>query len=596
MSRVTLKPANQQHTHARRHSLTVGALASALAALLLASGCDGFSGPDDPGRSLDVSTEVPGAPPGGFPPDGVPDSVKTLRVVFEGEDGYRCCVAVDPLAAPQDPTTNRRFIEIDRPPAGEAILRIDGFPTDFVPTINGITEVCPMIPPAVVKGPCEQGRIWPPSFRSRPKRVVVPSSGRGDAGKIELPAVPFLVDFQPPQDAVIDSPVSFTFTIADAISGIDESSVQLDVIDGNNSTPIALDLVACDDEEPMTCSPNGELAVMGFKVQSASVPLTSSVEVRIRATNLAPTPETMDFIYSFRIVTPTPTHTPTDTATAVNTATPTATNTATQTPSSTATNTPLNTVTLTATPSSTPTGTPTGTRVPTSSPTRTPTPTVTNTPTATPTQTPTETPTSTATVTATYTSTTTATATPNPICQLGSTIDNALLIIDDNLTPSGDEELLMRGRFTVNNLSPAINPVANGFTFAISSRFNGTELLQYFVPPGAQTATNAAGWKVTSGGNRWVYEDPEGVKTPGLQRVTVIHKVNIGRGVFDFAVLGKDGEFAILPAEAPLRMDVVLGGTAQAGAAQCGNVTFNVESGRRPRCSVARFGDTISCR
>jgi hypothetical protein len=101
---------------------------------------------------------------------------------------------------------------------------------------------------------------------------------------------------------------------------------------------------------------------------------------------------------------------------------------------------------------------------------------------------------------------------------------------------------------------------------------------------------------VTSDGNRWIYEDPDGMRTPGLQRVTVIHKVNISRGIFDFSVIGREGDFRVLPSEAPLRFDVVLGGASQAEAAQCGSISFNGETGRRPRCRVTRAGDTISCR
>lgn len=592
-----------------------------LATLLALAACDGFSGPDDPGRSLDVDTEVPGAPPGGFPPDGVPDAVKTLRIVFEGEDGFRCCVAVDPLAAPQAPGSLKHLIELDRPPAGEALLRIDGFSTDFAPTINGITEVCAIIPATAVKGPCDPGRLWPPSFSSRPKRVVVPSSGRGDAGRLELPSTPFLVEFQPPQNAQAMSPVSFSFTIADALFGIDPDSVELDVsADGGEALAVPVELTVCDDAETATCSPDGDLSVTGFKVQSLPVPLDGGVAARIRASNLAPTPEVMEFTYSFAVMTRTPTSSPTVTPTPTNTATSTATHTATSTatptrtatatPTLTHTNTPVDTFThtptstptrtSTGTPSHTPTATatptPTGTLPDTATPTNTPTVTPTTTPTSTATNTPTPTVTATATDTATATVTATRTgtftATPTRVCDTGMEMQDPVVTILDNLDAPGDQSLRLQGTFQVRSLQPTVNPLANGFGFTIYSRFNGTQLLSFFVPPGA----GQPGWRRVGTGGRWTYEDDTGERAGGVRRVTVVNRSGSGPGVYTVSLYGADGNFRINPAELPLRVDIVLGGAVQAAAGQCGTAAFNIDTSRRPNCQTDAFGDWIRCR
>jgi YVTN family beta-propeller protein len=376
------------------------------------SGCDDFSGPDDD-RGIDIDPTIPDAPPGGFP-EGVPESVKTLRIVFESDDGsLRCCVAVDPFGAPQDPESQERFIELNQPPAGLATIRIDGFATDFAPTVNGITDVCAILPPTAVKGPCDQSRLATPSFRGAPTRVDVPEVGRGDAGEIPLPSVPFLVDFEPLPASDQMSPVDFSFTIADTLFGIDANSVRLDVSDSGGEFEVDLDLEACDDAGSQTCSSGGELAVSGFKVQAEPVSLSGPVQARIRALNLAPTPQSLDFTYEFGVATPTPTITPTET--------PTPTNTPTSTPTLTATRTPTGTPTFTATFTNTPTNTPQFSPTPTATPTRTPTPT----------NTATDTPTSTVTSTPTRTGTPTLTATRLPgVMVYVPTLQGNLVVVD----------------------------------------------------------------------------------------------------------------------------------------------------------------------
>jgi len=482
-----------------------------------------------------------------------------------------------------------------------------------------------------------------PSFRSDPTHVVIPSSGRGDAGDIPFLAVPFLVDLEPPPGTETMSPVTFAFTVADAISGIDQSSIRVDVT-GSDGTPVAVDLnlSSCADTGAQTCSENGSLMVSGFKGTSVPVPVGGPVQARIRATNLAPTPQTMDFTYEFAATTPTPTNTSTNTATPTSTATPTNTpsSTPTQTPTSTATDTatstptptntptqtPTNTTTPTATPTrtftstptstptptatstptvtptrtDTPTSTPTGTlpntRTPTDTPTATPTPTVT--PTHTSTATPTITPTSTATPTPTLTRTITATftATPTRLCNSGVEMTNQVVFISNNLGPPGDDRLRVRGRFQITQRSPAIDPLRNGLAFTIYSRFNGTELLTFFIPPGRRTSTIGPGWRVTNSGTRWTYYDRFGTQVPGLWRASVVDKSKSGVGIYDVAIYGRKGSFHIEPPELPLRLDIVLGGEVQAAAGQCGSGVFNIATSRRPNCRFIAPGTLISCR
>jgi hypothetical protein len=174
---------------------------------------------------------------------------------------------------------------------------------------------------------------------------------------------------------------------------------------------------------------------------------------------------------------------------------------------------------------------------------------------------------------------------------------NPRVIIGNNTNPPGDDRLRVRGRFQVENRVPVINPVQNGIRFTIYSRFNGTELLSFVVPPGARASRNAPGWFASSTGTRWTYEDRGGTRTPGLERVTVVHKSAVSVGLYDVSVYGRKGSFHIEPFELPLRLDIVLGGAPQAAAGQCGVGLFNIGSSRAPKCNVSGvFANTINCR
>lgn len=171
-----------------------------------------------------------------------------------------------------------------------------------------------------------------------------------------------------------------------------------------------------------------------------------------------------------------------------------------------------------------------------------------------------------------------------------------LVIVTNNLLPTGDDRLRVRGRFQVSSRTPAINPTINGLAFKVYSRFNGTELLSFFVPPGARPRLDAPGWRVNSTGTRWTYEDRNGTRTPGIRRVTVVHKQTTALGLYEVAVYGRDGSFHIDPNELPLRLDIVLGGETQAAVGQCGVGFFNIETSRRPNCRSRGQGEGISCR
>lgn len=240
-----------------------------------------------------------------------------------------------------------------------------------------------------------------------------------------------------------------------------------------------------------------------------------------------------------------------------------------------------------------PSATPTVTNTRTITPTQTPTNTPADTATITPTNTNTATPTWTATASITPTPTATATATATRICDFGAEIQRPKFVISRNLAPAGDDRLRLRGSFQLVTLSPAIDPVANGFGFTIYGESG--ELYSFFIPGGLQADNASPGWKVNRAGTRWSYKDRDGLQTPGLQRISLVHKENKAPGLFTIAITGKDGAFHIEATELPLRLDVVLGGPAQAAANQCARAPFNAETEDRPNCKARRGGDTISC-
>jgi hypothetical protein len=164
-----------------------------------------------------------------------------------------------------------------------------------------------------------------------------------------------------------------------------------------------------------------------------------------------------------------------------------------------------------------------------------------------------------------------------------------VVTILNNLDAPGDQTLRVRGKFQVRNLQPTVNPRSNGLGFTIYSRFNGTQLLSGFIPPGA-------GWRISSTGNTFTYHDESGTLAPGIRRATVVHKRSVSPGYYSVAIYGTEGNFRINPAELPLRLDVVLGGPIQSAAGQCGVGTFNIDTSRRPNCQVDAFGDWIRCR
>jgi len=286
-----------------------------------------------------------------------------------------------------------------------------------------------------------------------------------------------------------------------------------------------------------------------------------------------------------------PTHTPTVTPTDVPTATPTDTPTDTPTALPTATPTETPTDVPTATPTDTPIDTPTST--PTATPTATPTSTPTGTPTATPlpTQTPTHTATAidTATATPTQTPTASATATPTRVCTSQNAVLRGKVRIIKNLEAAGEQKFAVKGEIDLGDLSPALDPIADGMSVTISG-FDALPLMTITIPGGAAPDRRAAGWFVNKAGTKWTYKDRDGAIVPGITKAFVQHKPREAARYYRFAIAGKDGDFQVNPLLTPFMFEIVIGNPDQ-----CGEIRFNGEGGSRPTCKIRRSGSTIGC-
>ena len=367
---------------------TLALLACAVA--FVASGCgDGppSSQPGGPAFPTLVPTATPVTPGAPTPPPSatptptrlsgssdLPRSLDTVRMVYRADAGFACCVAVDAARVPVEPATGLRLLLLEGLPPGPGELLVAGFSGGFAPVLDGITRLCEAIPAAATM-PCDPQRVAPPSFANPPERVVIPSSGRIDAGTT-LQSVPFVADVVPPPDAVVPQPAVLTFEFVDAADAVVASSLSM-IVDGVDLTA-ALTTTACSDRDARLprCSQASDLDVAGFLVEVAAPSLLGSVDVRIRGANASG--RLLDFAYSFEVLAPTATATATDTASPP--ATPN------ETPRPPSPSPPPPTPTAPVTPTATPTSTSTPTPTATASPTRTPTATATATWTASPTR------------------------------------------------------------------------------------------------------------------------------------------------------------------------------------------------------------------
>lgn len=253
----------------------------------------------------------------------LPPVVRSGRIVFESESGETCCIAVDPTLL--SGSSSPGLAVLSDLPVGPATVTVAGFSTDFAPAVPGITTTCSAGPPGAVR-PCDPVQVAPPAFSSDPLPVDILSGVQTNLGTVEMKARPFVFGFAPSQGEETREPVGFDFTIVDAVSGVRENSVGLEirfeVEDNSAATPvpsrtprpsfrlvskrIPITLSACADGSSTPCSQAG-LGLSGFMATGQGVNMPSGVvEARIMAANQGVPPQSVDFSYPFTIL-PTPT-------------------------------------------------------------------------------------------------------------------------------------------------------------------------------------------------------------------------------------------------------------------------------------------------
>ena len=261
---------------------------------------------------------------GGGTTKQVPPSVQIGRVVFESQGGS-CCVAVNPPVLSGGPSKGLAILT--NLPVGPATVTLAGFSTKFAPVAPGILAPCESSPPDIAI-PCDPVQLAAPAFESPPLHVIIIAGAQTNLGSVPIEALPFLYDFSPGQDANAPAPVQFALTPVDAVTGIQQSSIALEVSfmvpDTTPSTfrtltkRVPLSVVPCADQTDNPCSTSGNQSLDGFKATGTAPPLPEGpVNAHFTASNLADPPANIDFTWPFNVLaTPTETGTPLPTPTA----------------------------------------------------------------------------------------------------------------------------------------------------------------------------------------------------------------------------------------------------------------------------------------
>jgi hypothetical protein len=180
----------------------------------------------------------------------------------------------------------------------------------------------------------------------------------------------------------------------------------------------------------------------------------------------------------------------------------------------------------------------------------------------------------------------TPTLTPTPTCASGVLVENARFLVKGNLTPAGDEKLVLRGDIHLTVLSPSIDPIAHGFEFTVFDAA-GNPLYKRAIPAGP-------GWSF--GGSHFKFSDRTGTLAGGIQKILLSDRSLESPGLFRVKILGRDADFQVPLGSQPVQLEVVFGGAAQRTAGQCATRIFNSFSGPAPNCRVSATGNQLKCK
>lgn len=231
----------------------------------------------------------------------IPPSVSAIRFTLRPEaPASPCCIVV---RRGSQAFEDRRLLLANVSP-GLGSLEVFGFPTTFAPA-NGVTAVCPTRPPGQGEA-CSGNPNTLPSFGSEEIPVdVVP--GFQNIVNVDVHSLPFLLDLDPEDGGTADSSTpTVSFAVVDANHPVDD---ELNIRIRNEPVTVQADILSsteCRDGGGPTfpdCSEDGELEVQGLLVTSVSPQVIPEglAELRIRASNLAPTPRDMESNTTFNV-------------------------------------------------------------------------------------------------------------------------------------------------------------------------------------------------------------------------------------------------------------------------------------------------------
>jgi hypothetical protein len=180
-------------------------------------------------------------------------------------------------------------------------------------------------------------------------------------------------------------------------------------------------------------------------------------------------------------------------------------------------------------------------------------------------------------------------------CLTSLTLDKAKVRLSKILNPAGDERIALGGFLQVPRTSAPIDPITYGFSFKILDS-GGAEILSRIIPPGESFDREDPGWTANKAGTRWRFKDRSGATADGIIAAVVTDKGRRSPGLYQFRVTGKEADFQVDAADAPLQLVVVFGNGAQTAAGECGGIAFNPEVAERPNCKVPNNLKSVTCR
>jgi hypothetical protein len=169
-----------------------------------------------------------------------------------------------------------------------------------------------------------------------------------------------------------------------------------------------------------------------------------------------------------------------------------------------------------------------------------------------------------------------------------TTVSKAVLKLTKLLTGPGDDRLKLKLTGLAVPAAPALDPVANGARFLLSDALGNT-IIDARLPGGQYSSGQRAGWKGTGSG--WNYANG-GQILPLIQGIT---KLSIkGRashpGMFQIAVVGKNGSYGVAPGGLPVLATIVLD-PPLATTGQCLEASF-----APPRQCATSTSGAVTCK